>query len=219
MDKTQLKKQLLDAGLEEAMVDAKLATLKEDQLADLDGIPAAKLLKALEIEEEAEPEAQDGDTEEPTFFVLDPEVLKDFGEVTRAIVKEELVKALEGLELEVPEPEEKELPVLKEIQDTLAALTEAVEALTQKDDERLAQIVKAMPRQAKFRIQRYKGATPPEDEDEEDMMEEEGEGEKMPAHMGKKKIKKAEAVPGNGVVYGADGKVFDSLTSALLDAE
>jgi hypothetical protein len=218
MDKVQLKKQLLDAGLAEDLVDAKLATLKDDQLADLDGIPAAKLLKELDIEEPGDDESDEEDGEEPTFFVLDPEVLKDF----RTIVKEEIALALDGLELEVPEPVEKENPVLKEIQETMAALAEAVEALTQKDDERLSQIVKNMPRQAKFRIQRYKGSKAADEEEEPEDGEDEEEGEKMPYKAkGKKKVMKEadDADPAEGVVYGANGRTFSSLTSALLDAE
>lgn len=211
MDKTQLKKQLLHAGLDEALVDAKLETLKDDQLADLDGIPAAKLLKQLDMEE-TEDAVDDLDVaagEEPTFFVLDPEVLNDFGDMTRIIVKEEITKALDGLELEVPEAEAKDLPALKDIQDTLAALADAVEALTQKDDERLAMIVKNMPRQAKFRIQRYKGVAKLDEEELEDE-----EDEKMV--YSKKKVKKSEPTnPADGVVYGSDGRTFESLTAAL----
>lgn len=159
MNMKQLKEKLVAAGVEPALVDERLASVTEKQLESLgDDIPEATLLKELQIEKE-----DDGGGDDAQLFVLDPNVLKDFGSIVEAavskVVATEVKKAIDSLEIELAIPEMKELSELAPLGESLEAikkelgeLKELVGNLTVKDDQRLKEMLGAAPRAAKYRI-------------------------------------------------------------------
>jgi predicted RNA-binding Zn-ribbon protein involved in translation (DUF1610 family) len=221
MTKEELKKKLLKAKIEEKDIDARLEDITDEQLKELDDIPFADVLKEFKDKPEPEKPPKEADSDE-TLFVLDPEVLKDFGN----LVDEKIHKALEGLTIELPEEMElKEIPGLEELKEQVTALTEAVNALLEKDEERLKQLLDASPRQAKLRIQRFKSKKPIQDEgDEEDLTDiEEGDEEDVAKNLPKwlaKEVgyptKKTKSLtPDGAMVFGSEGKAVPTLTEFM----
>lgn len=202
MNKKQLKEKLELAGVDSKLIDERLAAVTEKQLESIgDEIPEATLLKELKLEAAAD----DSDVQ---TFVLDEAVLKDFGKIVKAEVKE----AIDNLEIELAVPEMKELselgPIgarLDGIEASITELKELVTVLAQSDDKRLKEMLNDAPRSSKFRIMRFK-ATNEEDVPEDDETAEED----MPPAKGKKK----ELDPAKGLVVTPDG-TFGSLTESL----
>jgi len=198
--KEVLIKKLLEAGLTQEEIEPRIKELTDSQLAAIgDDIPTAALLKELDIEVEKE-----GDGEEETVEI-DPTVITAIAKEVSATLPALLKEALEGLEIEVPAPELKEVSDLSAKVDRLQA---TLDQLLATKKEALRDALEEMPRNGKLRVTRYKAAPPPaddEEEDEEDMEDEEDE-EEMP--VGKKTSKE--------VFAGYDGSKAESLTEFMM---
>ena len=202
MTKKQLKEKLLEAGIAEDVIDARLKDVSDERLKEFDDIPDAEVLKELDIED-----SDDGDNE--TVFVLDTNVLKEFAK----IVKAEVAEALDGISIEVPdmEMELKELPAVDDLVKEVAELKSLVAELLEKDEKRLKQMLEGAPRAARLRIRRFK-ADDTDDEEEDEEEEEGGEnGKKRPPFMKKKKSLDT----GDRIETGT-GEVFGSMTEAVM---
>lgn len=199
MNKKQLKEKLLAAGIDETVIDQRLKDLPEERLKEFDDIPEAEVLKEFEteeVEEETEEEESPADetaAEDEQLFTLDPEVLKDFAGIVRTVVKEEVAKALDGISINIDdvEMELKEVPGLVELKEQLAAIQEKLDKLSAADTKKLKEHLTKMPRNGILRIQRMKDK--PDEEDVEEKEEEEIDEE--------------------GVVIGADGSQYSSMSS------
>ena len=212
MTKAQLKEKLLAAGLPEEDVDKRLASVDAKQLKELDGIPDAVLLKELDVEV-GEPGSAD------QVFTLDDSVLKQFTDQVDQVIKARIEESLGNLEIEVEQPELKEAGAIAELAGEVAELKEMVadllEAIKAGSAKRIVNL-KAAPRAAKFRISRFKGDAP-SDEDEEELPDDADEDEEdMPMRKPAKK-KVAKELDPDGAVVMSDGKNYASLTEALLE--
>lgn len=193
MTKKQLKDKLLKAGLSEEQVDARLSSVSDERLKELDDIPDAVLLK----------EFSDDSAGSETVLVLDTEVLKEFSELVEDTVSKLLKEALDGLTIEVPdmEMELKELPAVDKLADSVAALKESVDSLLQKDEVRLKELLRDAPRGAKLRIRRFKETSEVCDDEDEDS----DNGEKPPTEEKER----------DQIMLG-DGTVVGSLSEAVI---
>jgi hypothetical protein len=213
MTKKELRKKLLDAGLDPKTVDERLKEIDAEQLKALDTLPQAEVLKELDLEE-----VSDDDGEE--LFVLDPEVLKDFAGIVKEQVTESLdlepiiekavKEAIDGLEIDLGDVQVEGIEGISELIETVAELKETVAVMAQSDDERLAQLLEDSPRGGKLRILRAKGGKKKKkvDEDEDEDEEEEEEEE----FLEEKDIRE-------GVIVGADGRVAKSMTEFITGGE
>jgi hypothetical protein len=201
MNKKQLKEKLLEAGISEEAIEARLKEVTDEQLKQFSDIPFAEVLKEFQPEETAE---------EDETFVLDESVLREFGKIVKEEVGKQLKEALDGFEIELPdlkgvEVEVKELPQIVELKEAIDALSAKLDALLKQDKDKVAEIVADMPRNGKLRILRSKAkpkSKPVEDETTDEEDEEDGE-EEMPFE--KKQL---------GIV-GADGFTAKSMTEFI----
>jgi hypothetical protein len=215
VDKKQLKQRLLDAGLDEKLIDERLAKVTEKQLIEFDDIPMAKLLKEIKLEV-----ADKADADGEVTLEQMREAWKEDIKNGLVVVKEYVQEAFDNLEIEISEPAEKEDRVAKleeqvtELTATVKELVEVIEQLADKDEARLKEMLKDTPRNAKFRVARFKaGKFKADDEDEEDEEDDEEE-ETVPVKKGKKVLTK-EMIE-QGVVYGNDGQVYETLSDMLI---
>jgi len=200
MNKKELKQKLLAAGIDEAVIDQRLKDLPDERLKEFDDIPEAEVLKEFETEEEEEETEKPEKTEEPTgdedeqLFTLDPEVLKDFAEIVRTTVKEEVAKAMDGISIDISdvEMELKEVPGLEALKEQLTAIQEKLDALTTADAKKLKEKLETMPRNGKLRIMRMKDKPDPVEEKEDE-----------------------DEIDAEGVVIGADGEQFASMSKFI----
>lgn len=224
MTKKELKKRLVKAGLSEEAIDARLATISEDTLKSFDDIPVADILKEFEDTEEDDVEEEDVDTEEDgetsekelgsskeeQVFTLDPAVLKEFSN----IAKQQLMELLEGATFEAEDTnvnkESEVLAALDTLSEQLKELTDRIDALTEKDETRLKEIIADAPRGSALRITRFKQAAqkksskmPVEDTEEDDE-------EEVPTSKSKKNCEKEVGI------LGSDGTVSKSMTEFLV---
>ena len=210
LTKKDLEKKLRDAGVAKEAIDERLGNITDEQLKEFDGIPVAQVLKEMDVEPE-QPEE-----DEPETFVLDEGVLKEFADITRLAVREEvkaqLKEALEGLELEVPDVTIKELPQLAQLAADIAEIKEAVAALTQDEQERLKEKIADMPRNGKLRVMRFKASKKPMMEDEEESEEDDEEDEEE--EDGKKKFPFQKKEVGQPII-GADGFKARNMTEFI----
>jgi hypothetical protein len=210
MNKKDLRVKLLDAGLTPEVIDERLKLLTDDELKEFEGIPQAVLLKELGLDEAG----NDGGEE---LFVLDPEVLKDFAAIVRKqvaeVVKETMTEVLNDLEIDLTDVQVKEVDGLVELKEQVEAIQATLNTLVERDEDRLAKMLKETPRSGRLRIMRSKGGGKPKMEDEEDMDEEEGDEEGVPVPPKKKSF-----VPNvaEGVVIGSDGQVAENMTNFIL---
>lgn len=203
MTKEQLKEKLLEAGISEDAVDARLKDVSDKQLKEFDDVPDAVLLKELDMEDSDD---SDGDDGNETVFVLDTAVLKEFAGIVKTVVE----KALDGISIEVPdmEMELKELPAVDELVKEVAELKGLVAELLEKDEKRLKQMLEGAPRAARLRIRRFKAGGDDEDDEDED---EDEDGKKRPPFVKKKKSLDT----GDRIVTGS-GETFRSMTEAVM---
>jgi hypothetical protein len=193
MTKEELRKRLKEAGVPEAMIDARLAQLSDAQLKEFDGIPDAVLLKEF---------GEDSGEEDTQTFTLDTDVLKQFSDIVdqrlTALLPEALKEVLSQVEIDLSAEDGvnlKEVPGIDALTEKLDALTDMVtalkEALETDERQRLKEVVEAAPRNGKLRIMRFKqdAACKPgskkaakpftddmdDEEDDEDMAEEKEE--------------------------------------------
>lgn len=214
MTKSELKKILKEAGLSDDAIDARLKTVSDDRLKELQELPEAEVLKELDVEtEEKEEPEEEEPVEEDQTFVLDPEVLKDFTEIVKQTVHEEVAAALDGLsiDLEGVDVSMKEVPGLVELKEQVDALVEAVTKLLEKDESRLKEILRDSPRAAKLRIVRHKAKVAADDEED---LTDQGDDEDAEGEMPKKFSKKVTKEDGSFI--GADGKNYGSATNFML---
>lgn len=218
MNKKELKEKLLKAGIAEEDIDARLKSLTDEQLKEFDGIPDAVLLKEFKKDEEED---------EAETFVLDPAVLKDFTDIVEKAVTKIVKELIDGLSIDVGDidlstsEEFKEISKISQIAEDVAELKEAVASLLEKDEKRLKELVRDVPRGAKLRIVRRK-AVAADEEDEEDMTDEETDEEETPSKNGKKPwVKKAlnASGPGKGAIVGGDGTAHASMTEFVFGGE
>ena len=216
MKKKDLRSKLLAAGLSEEAVDARLETISEETLKSFDDIPDAEVLKHLDEDvTEDEPEVEKEEKEQ--VFTLDPEVLKAFSEIS----KEQLTELLEGATLEAEGDDDSEVTkesvvtLIEELAETVKELSDKVDALLEKDEDRLKEILADAPRGSQLRISRFKSKPPlkkkvEELPDEEDDMEQDDE-EEIPTKDKKQKEY-------TGQIVGADGVVAKSMTEFIRGA-
>lgn len=197
MNKKLLKEKLLEAGLSEEVVDAKLASIPDEILKEFDEItelPTA-ILKKLGVD------VADGADSDAGTIALGAEVLKEVATALvptiAKIVSEEVQKALADLTFEIPDVE-LDIPQLKEYGDRLATMEGILAKLQEDDDTRLATRMKGAPRGAAFRIRRYKASADDEEDEEDD--------EEVPP----------EEKQYSGVIMGADGRVASTMTAFVL---
>lgn len=201
MKKDELKKRLIAAGLPEDQVDARLAGLKDEQLKELDDIPEAEL-KEMFADDDA---SDDGGT-----FSLDPEVITAIGKEVRTVVAD----LMDGIQIEIAESKEVET-AMAEFKETLAALTEKVDALLEADHEKVQKEVRDLPRSEKLRIRRFKTVpvtkskkdpaadNSADDEDMEDMMDNQDDEE-------------AENETNKEFIISGDGTQYPTMTDMVL---
>jgi phage FluMu protein Com len=214
MGKDTIRQKLLDAGIDEELVDARLKDVDDDVLKSLniEAIPDALALK--EFLDGAEDNGEKEEKEdEPVGDVLeiDDEALKQLADVltvpivetVQVAVAKQLQETLNGLEIEVgdmegAEFEIKELPEVASLKDDIAELKEVIEGLARSEDERLKELMGDMPRNGKVRITRFKSQKEEdlEDEEEDEELEEQKQLER-------------------GVVLGGDGKKYGSMTELV----
>ena len=137
--KKELRKRLLDAGMDESIVDARLDKISDEKLKEFDTIPDAILLKEFDAKENS-------DSDDNTFY-LDEAVL---GEFTK-IVKKELTDLMNNLEVEVNDNEEVEkedniMTVIKELVDKVSNLEEVVQSLMRSDEDKMKELIEGTPR-------------------------------------------------------------------------
>lgn len=210
MNKKELKKRLLNAGLSEEAIDSRLDLIAEETLKSFDDIPDAEILKEFQEESEGGKEEQ--------LFTLDEAVLKEFSR----IAKEQLTDLLEGAVLESEDDEdveEKEASILETlgaIQDQLKELSDAVSLLTEKDDKRLKEMISDAPRGSTLKISRFKNLPPKKssvNEDEDDIEDEEDDEEEYIPTKKSKEFKES-----LGKIVGSDGVVAKTMTDFVRGA-
>jgi hypothetical protein len=226
MTKKELKKRLVKAGLSEEAIDARLATISEDTLKSFDDIPVADILKEFDDEdtEENDVDEEDVDTEEDgetsekelgsskeeQVFTLDPAVLKEFSN----IANRELMELLEGATLEAEDTnvnkESEVLAALDTLSEQLKELTDRIDALTEKDETRLKEIISDAPRGSALRITRFKQAAPKKSSKMPVEDTEEDDEEEVPTSKSKKIYEKEVGI------LGSDGTVSKSMTEFLV---
>lgn len=206
--KEEMRKKLIDAGLTEDVVDARLKDVTEEQLKEYSALPFAQVLKEFK---EDETETQDTGDEE-AVYVLDDSVIDEIKETvtgaTSAGVESAIKKAFESVEVAVP-VEEIVAAIVKEINKEgtnaeIVALKEAVVALTEKvdhllasDEERLKELLKESSPASRLRVMRFKAgngkkaASDEEDEEDEEPVVKE-------------------------TIIAADGKQFDTMTQFVI---
>jgi hypothetical protein len=228
MNKKQLKEKLIEAGLEEKEIDARLDDLTPEALKEFDGIPVAEVLKEFSKKSDKE-EDTDGD-----FFTLDPSVLKEFTN----IVHEEVEKSLDGMEIDIEDSEEfKEysetlntvVEQQKEILTMLKELQSVVVTKEKEDDEetpRKFRILRSKSKDKKTDPNADEGAT--EDPNADPAVDENGD----PIEPGSKEAAKKKKMPpwlqksleedvdaDGAVIQGADGTHFKSMSEFALGGE
>lgn len=157
MDKKELKKRLLDAGISEEAIDERLKEVSEEQLAQLGDIPDATLLKEFNDSDD-----DDGVAVEFTSLMT----------AIKEIIREEVESALDGFQVEIEGFDQtKEVPGLVELKEAVADLAEKVEYLSQKEDQRLKDVLESTSRKGKLFIKRSKEMDKDEDEEEEEDVE------------------------------------------------
>lgn len=189
MNKEQLKQRLLDAGLDETDIDARLANVNEKQLKELSDVPFAQVLKEFGAEDEA-PEFYLDDT--ALDAIADRVVAKSTEAIAKAVALQ--VKELfEGMEVELDGGVAQQKEDNTDVLDAITELKELVDKLTQSDEQRLKELVTP---NAKNRLRIYamketdnkkKKRMMMEEDDEEDMEDE----EEMAMTPNGKKVKKS----------------------------
>jgi len=217
MKKEDLRKKLIEAGLEETEVDERLKTVSEKQLKELSDLPDAEVFKELGIEEEDTEEDEEPIDEKEQTFVLDDEVLNSFAE----IVKKEVAQQLSEMEIQVADLDGfdidlKELPQLSELLIAVKDLNGKIDELLKSDKSRVEKMLGDMPRAGKLRIRRFKTLKEEDMEDEDEDMEdeEEGEDEEMPKSMKKQKVTTKQLH--DGVLVDGEGAVHGSMTGFVF---
>jgi len=210
MTKKELKKRLLEAGIPEDAITERLKEVTDEQLAQLDDIPMAEILKEFEDEDpEGDPEG---------------EVVVEFTDMITAFkeaVRSEIEEALNGFQVEVEgfdvEAFKQASPDFTELKEILGDLQDKVDQLTLKDESRLKDMLRNTSRNGKVRILRMK-----EEEEDEDDEEEEEDVESLAEKLGMKKetldwIQKAgpQETKENDQIVDASGTVYPNLTSAV----
>jgi hypothetical protein len=210
MDKKVLKERLLKAGIEESLIDDRLNALTPDMLKEFDDIPEAMILKEFQADHE---DGKDSEDLDENTFTLDPAVLKEFGKIVDDVVS----SRLEGLQIEVEESEEKEVPDLVELKESVQAMKESIEEIkklltgtrTKETDE------EDIPRTSRLKVLRTKAVHPSDDEEDPESDEEGNEPKgKSKGKMPFKKDKDKEYDDGVAIMA-SDGTKFDSMTSLV----
>jgi len=209
MDKATIKQKFLDAGVDEELIDARLKDVDEEILKEFnfDAIPDAIALKEFLGDEDTD-DTPPADAED--VFEIDEEVLKQLSDTLGAavlksvqeVIRDEVRNVLDGLTIDVDgmegvEVEVKELPGIDQLKEQIQGLTEAVESLLDKEENRLKQMLEDAPRNGKLRIRRFKM---PENEDLEDEEDEDTIEEKDL----------------EGVVIGGDGSKYQTMTEMVI---
>jgi len=217
MDKKELRKKLIDAGLDEKDVDERLATVTEKQLKDFTDLPDAEVFKQLDIEDEDE-ETEEKDKDNEQTFVLDEEVLKSFDVIVRKSVREEVASQLKDLEIQVADLDGfdidlKELPQIAELLKEVKDLNAKFDKLMESDKERVTKMLTDLPRAGKLRIRRFKEAPKDDEEDQEDDGDM-GDEEEIPEEMKKQKVTVKQIQ--EGVPVDGSGKAYGTMTDMIF---
>lgn len=223
MNKKELRKRLLNAGLEESAVDERLGQVSEDKLKEFDDIPDAILMKELGLTEKS----ASSTAEDENVFTLDESVLKEFTKIVNkeltAVIEKALSEKLDGLSIEVDDSatvskEADILTMLKELTDTVSEISNLVQSMTKSDNARIKELVEETPRNG-LRIIRTKAAKPAEEDETEDDGEEETppakNGKKMPAWLKPKKEVAEDDYDDDVVIMDADGNRAKSMTELV----
>lgn len=177
MTKKQLKQRLLDAGLDEVVVDERLKDVDETTLKEFSDVPDAIVLKEFGLDEATEKE-DEADATDSEADAGDVEITKEVIDAIKGVVKEALDEHLNGLELDIDTGTETKEHVdslraeLREVKELLVAYINSDSATVQK-------MLADQPRSTKKRVMRFKSETslkggkmPMDMEDEEDEDEE-----------------------------------------------
>jgi hypothetical protein len=214
MTKEHLKKKLLEAGVEEALIDERLKQLDESLISSLVDIPDATALKEIDNlekwlkesvkpeededeEDEEDMEDEDEEKEKEEMVEVSPEFFKELSTMLRPVIANEVKKALAGFTVEVDgfdglELEVKEVPEISELRTEISALKEIVENFTKSEEDRMKELLKEAPRGATLRVRRYKSQEPEERRKEKEKEESE-----------------------DGVIVGADGHKAKTLSEFI----
>lgn len=207
MDKKDLKAKLLSAGLSEDVVDSKLSTITDAQLKEYSDIPEAEVLKEFEEDMELDDTVTDEEIADANTFTLDESVLKQFTSIVTDAVNEAVKGMMDGLTVEVENDNVslKEQPEFVELQTAVNEIKTMLQALTKGDADKVAEVVKEMPRNGELRVIRMKAAKKVEmpmmepDDDEADTV-----------FTSKKKLTKED-----GVVVDSDGNTYKSMSQFI----
>ncbi|KKN23107.1 hypothetical protein LCGC14_0908290 [marine sediment metagenome] len=211
MNKKELKKRLLDAGIPEDMIESRLKGVTDDQLKEFDDIPEAELLKEFK-----------GDDSDDVVLEYD-----EFVNVIKQVVHEEIESALDGFQISVEgfelETELKEDdPVIVTLKEDIGNLEDKIDSLLEADEDRLKHILNETSRSGKIHIARMKGKKKVEDDDDD---EEEDEDE-VPLSEQLKDVSPevlawmkqvGEVKAKEGQIQDAEGNVYPSMTALVHD--
>jgi hypothetical protein len=216
MNKEQLKKRLLTAGLEESEIDERLGSVTEEKLKEFDDIPDAVLLKEFQDDKETDEE----DSEE-NIFMLDDSSLKEFAKIVKKEVDETVNKVLDakldGLSVEVEDEDQptfKEMPEFVELKEKVDSMYEMLETLLKSDTERIKELAADTPRNGLrvLRTKSKKQLPPPDDEGDEETADEED----MEDAASKMKKNKNKEYSDDILIVDAEGNRAKSMTDFVL---
>jgi len=170
MTKKELKERLMKAGIPEDAVDTRLKEISDADLlnlGDMTDIPNAEILKEWNSDPATDPQ-------EGTVVEFD-----DMVDAFKQVVRKEIEEALNGFQVEI---DGIEFPEYKQDTTGITAIKEAildlnvkVDALMEKDEARLKDMLSTTSRSSKLRILRMKEKEIEDDEDEEDEEDEDKE--------------------------------------------
>lgn len=202
MSKESLRKRLIEAGIEEETVDARLKEAPEDVLKELTDIPTATLLKELNLKEGGKkmPPMKDEEDEEEEEETVEKEDVLYFPEETLADIAKAVVKEIGSIELEVDVASDPAFAELKEKVTSLSTLIEGMDATLKEF------LGEGAPRANTVRVKRFKERA--SDEEGEDLSP-------STARWIKSLHDAAQPNQNNGVFVDAQGNTFASMSEMV----
>ena len=213
MNKKEMRKKLLDAGIAEDIIDERLKEITDEQLKQYDDIPDAELKEKFVKDGKVKKDKTTVKNEnEEEGFSLDESVLKEIADLVEARVS----KLFDGLTIEIAESKEaNELAVdVAELKELVTGLIEKVDQLLEEDTEKVRKELQDQPRANKLRIRRFKQVPVTKNKHKmgDDMMDDEDEEDDTAT--GEEEEEKEDAA-----IVGADGGTYASMTDLVLGSQ